>query len=73
MLDPGRPGACHRPRARLLRCRPHHGRLDWPVCLLAADYGAVQETLDPALGLLDAAGRAAVLGGTAARWYRAGA
>ena len=46
---------------------------DWPVCLLAADYGAVQETLDPALGLLDAAGRAAVLGGTAARWYRAGA
>ena len=46
---------------------------DWPVCLLAADYGAVRATLDPALGLLDAAGRAAVLGGTAARWYRLGA
>jgi L-fuconolactonase len=46
---------------------------DWPVCLLAADYAAVQATLDPALGRLDAAGRAAVLGGCAARWYRAGA
>jgi L-fuconolactonase len=46
---------------------------DWPVCLLAADYAAVQATLDPALGRLDAAGRAAVLGGSAAHWYRTGA
>ena len=46
---------------------------DWPVCLLAADYGAVQATLDPGLGALDPAGRADVLGGTAARWYRLGA
>jgi L-fucono-1,5-lactonase len=45
---------------------------DWPVCLLAAGYGAVRATLDPALSRLDAAGRAAVLGGTAAHWYRTG-
>lgn len=45
---------------------------DWPVCLLAADYGAVRATLDQALGQLDRAGRAAVLGGSAARWYRVG-
>jgi L-fuconolactonase len=43
---------------------------DWPVCLLAASYATVQATLDPALGQLDAVGRAAVLGGSAARWYR---
>jgi L-fuconolactonase len=46
---------------------------DWPVCLLVAGYGAVQATLDSPLGRLDAAGRAAVLGGSAARWYRVGA
>jgi L-fuconolactonase len=46
---------------------------DWPVCLLAADYATVQATLDPALSRLDAAGRDAVLGGSAARWYRTGA
>jgi len=45
---------------------------DWPVCLLAAGYGAVRATLDPALGLLDVAGRTEVLGGTAARWYGLG-
>lgn len=45
---------------------------DWPVCLLAADYGTVRATLDQALGQLDRAGRAAVLGGSAARWYRVG-
>lgn len=45
---------------------------DWPVCLLAAGYGAVRATLDQALGQLDRAGRAAVLGGSAARWYRVG-
>ncbi|HEY6493129.1 MAG TPA: amidohydrolase family protein [Trebonia sp.] len=42
---------------------------DWPVCLLAAGYGAVQAMLNPVLGRLDALGRAAVLGGTAAHWY----
>ena len=45
---------------------------DWPVCLLAADYGAVRATLDSVAGPLDRAGRADVLGGTAARWYRIG-
>ncbi len=45
---------------------------DWPVCLLAAGYGAVQSTLAPALDRLDDTGQAAVLGGTAARWYRIG-
>jgi len=45
---------------------------DWPVCLLAADYGAVRATLDPVLSRLDASGRAAVLGGTAAHWYLTG-
>jgi L-fuconolactonase len=43
---------------------------DWPVCLLAADYPAVQQTLTPLLASLDEAGRAAVLGGTAHAWYR---
>jgi L-fuconolactonase len=42
---------------------------DWPVCLLAADYGAVQATLQGALTRLDADARASVLGGTARRWY----
>jgi L-fuconolactonase len=42
---------------------------DWPVCLLAADYGAVQASVAPALARLGADDRADVLGGTAARWY----
>jgi L-fuconolactonase len=46
---------------------------DWPVCLLAAQYGAVQATLLPALERLADADRADVLGGTAARWYALGA
>lgn len=45
---------------------------DWPVCLLAADYGAVRSALAAALGRLDSAGQAAVLSGTAARWYQTG-
>jgi L-fuconolactonase len=45
---------------------------DWPVCLLAADYGAVRATLNGALTRLDADERAAVLGGTARRWYLEG-
>jgi L-fuconolactonase len=43
---------------------------DWPVCLLAAGYSTVQSTLAAALARLGNEGRAAVLGGTAARWYR---
>jgi L-fuconolactonase len=45
---------------------------DWPVCLLAADYGAVRATLAPVLARLDPARRADLLGGAAARWYRLG-
>lgn len=40
--------------------------------LLAAGYATVQATLDPALSQL-AVGRAAVLGGSAAHWYRTSA
>jgi L-fuconolactonase len=43
---------------------------DWPVCLLAAEYGDVFSLLLRALDDLDAAERAEVLGGTAARTYR---
>ena len=43
---------------------------DWPVCLLAADYGAVRSAIAAALSRLDSAGQTAVLGGTAARWYQ---
>ncbi len=43
---------------------------DWPVCLLAAKYGEVLDLLLRALDDLDAAERAEVLGGTAARTYR---
>jgi L-fuconolactonase len=45
---------------------------DWPVCLLAADYGAVRSATAAALGRLDSAGQAAVLSGAAARWYQIG-
>jgi L-fucono-1,5-lactonase len=40
---------------------------DWPVCLLAADYG---EVLDLVLGVVDDRERDAVLGGTAIRVYQ---
>ena len=43
---------------------------DWPVCLLAAQYGEVLDLLMRALDDLDAAEQAEVLGGTAARIYR---
>ncbi len=43
---------------------------DWPVCLLAADYGSVMTTLAPALDRLRPAERESVRGGTAAHWYR---
>ena len=42
---------------------------DWPVCLLAAEYGTVRATLEPMLARLSASERADVLGGTASRWY----
>jgi L-fuconolactonase len=43
---------------------------DWPVCLLAADYGEVLGLARAALDDLDDAERAAVLGGNALRLYR---
>jgi L-fuconolactonase len=46
---------------------------DWPVCLLAAGYAEVRSTLDLALRQLPEPERAAVLGGSAARWYQVGA
>jgi L-fuconolactonase len=42
---------------------------DWPVCLLAADYGAVLELVESAVSDLAADERAAVLGGNAMRIY----
>ncbi|MEU1687948.1 amidohydrolase family protein [Micromonospora sp. NPDC005707] len=45
---------------------------DWPVCRLAADYGAVMSAVAEALPPLSAEERAAVFGGTAARTYRLG-
>lgn len=42
---------------------------DWPVCLLAADYGAVLELVLAALDGLDSAERNAVLGGNATGIY----
>ncbi len=43
---------------------------DWPLCLLAAEYGEVLDLLLRALEDLGAAERAEVLGGTAVRTYR---
>ena len=43
---------------------------DWPLCLVAADYGAVLELVLAALDGLDDAERDAVLGGNATRVYR---
>ena len=43
---------------------------DWPVCLLAADYPRVAGLARALIAGLSEAERDAVLGGTAARWYR---
>ncbi|MFC4121192.1 amidohydrolase family protein [Nonomuraea zeae] len=43
---------------------------DWPVALLAGDYAKVWRETGVALAGLSDAGRAAVLGGTATRFYR---
>ena len=43
---------------------------DWPVSLLAADYGRVKSALEAALPPLTAAEEAAILGGNANRFYR---
>ncbi|MEU7476834.1 amidohydrolase family protein [Lentzea sp. NPDC042327] len=45
---------------------------DWPVCLLAAEYGEVLSAADALLCGLSAAERADVLAGTATRVYRLG-
>lgn len=42
---------------------------DWPVCLLAAEYGQVKTALEEALPLLSAADRAKVFGGNAIGSY----
>jgi L-fuconolactonase len=42
---------------------------DWPVCLLAADYGRVAALAGEVTEALSPAERDAVLGATAARWY----
>jgi|SRR5882757_2229115 len=43
---------------------------DWPVCLLAGDYPRVAGLARALIAGLSDAERDAVLGGTAARWYR---
>ena len=43
---------------------------DWPVCLLAADYGRVFELLESTICELDVRDREAVLGGNAMRIYQ---
>lgn len=43
---------------------------DWPVCTLAASYEQVVGALSEALGPISAGERAAIFGGTAARFYR---
>ena len=45
---------------------------DWPVCLLAASYGRVHDTLRTLLARLDRVQRDRVFGGTAAEVYRLG-
>ncbi len=42
---------------------------DWPVCTLAAGYGEWLSMVEAVIAPLDAAGRAAILGGNAARIY----
>jgi L-fuconolactonase len=43
---------------------------DWPVCLLASDYGAVMALARSLVASLSETERAEVLGGTAARVYQ---
>lgn len=43
---------------------------DWPVCLLAGDYAAVMGVVLARVASLASAEREAILGGTAARFYR---
>ncbi len=42
---------------------------DWPVCLLAAEYGRTIDLVDNHLARLPPSAREAVMGGTAARFY----
>ena len=43
---------------------------DWPVCLLAASYDRVFETALAAAGSISSDDRAALMGGSAAAFYR---
>jgi len=45
---------------------------DWPVCLLAGGYDRVIGAAETLTAHLNPAERAAVFGGSAARWYRLG-
>ena len=42
---------------------------DWPVCLLAGQYGAVKRALEEALPPISPKDRANVFGGNAIRFY----
>lgn len=42
---------------------------DWPVCLVAASYGTVVDTMGALIANLSATEQAAIMGGTAARFY----
>ena len=44
---------------------------DWPVCLLAGDYGDVMAIITDAIGALSVDERDAIMGGTAAEFYGA--
>ena len=44
---------------------------DWPVCLLAGDYGDVMAIVTDAIGALSVDERDAIMGGTAAEFYGA--
>jgi len=43
---------------------------DWPVCLLASDYGTVKGTLESLLGNPAGATYAKIFGGNATDFYR---
>lgn len=43
---------------------------DWPVCLLAADYGRVVDAAERLTAALSPDDRVAIFGGTAEAWYR---
>jgi L-fuconolactonase len=71
---PGTPVTAFRPVADTIISAFGPARImfgsDWPVCLLAADYGQVMDLAQALTAGLSPAERAAVFGRTAARVYR---